>query len=102
MQQADVESFSDVALVLGGSDESLSEEPSVPTLLHETQGEKEKGGEKPLQKRVYHLHRCILSVRSTHFQSMFSLGLKETEEKQISIHDVNPVIFAKVPVPSYS
>jgi len=42
------------------------------------------------------LHRCILSARSSHFKSMFSLGLREAEEKIITLHELPPAIFAKV------
>ena len=63
----------------------------------ETDREQEEEGEiGQSAKRVYHLHRCILSARSPHFRSMFSLGLKETDQRVVHIHDINPVLFAKV------
>lgn len=63
----------------------------------ETDREQEEEGEiGQSAKRVYHLHRCILSARSPHFRSMFSLGLKETDQRVVHIHDINPALFAKV------
>lgn len=105
MQLKNNESFSDVTLVLEvGEDQDMAGELDIPVpTLGGEEGKREKeepgdtiqaGHEVP--RSTYRLHRGILSARSTHFQSMFSLGLKETDLKEIVIHDADPAIFAKV------
>lgn len=84
------EAFADVTFVIHAGCNSLEREDE------EMEKEKEQEKEDKTTQTMYRLNRCILFARSVHFRSMFSSGLKETDQDTIHFYDVNPATFALV------
>jgi hypothetical protein len=41
-------------------------------------------------------HKCILAARSSFFENMFSVGMREAQESVISVQDINLPTFKKI------
>ena len=41
-------------------------------------------------------HKCILASRSSFFNNMFSVGMKEAQESVISVQDIKLLTFTKL------